>query len=88
MRIHYGLLTIYIVLAGLALLAVPLSAMGWITPDPLAAVPAMLLGLPWSYVLTGLAGSQSTVLNLLLVAASLAINGCLIWLAGRLLRRG
>ncbi|HML93317.1 hypothetical protein [Methyloceanibacter sp.] len=87
MRIRYWLLVIYAFFAGLALLAVPLSAMGWIAADPLSVVPAMLLGLPWSYGLTGLAGSQSPALNLFLVAASLAINGCLIWLAGHVLRR-
>ena len=60
---------------------------GWIAPDPLSVVPAMLLGLPWSYVLTGLAKSQSPALNLFPVMVSLAINGCLIWLVGHVLRR-
>ncbi|MCC0059310.1 MAG: hypothetical protein H6886_08560 [Hyphomicrobiaceae bacterium] len=87
MRIRYWLIVVYAFLAGLALLAVPLSVMGWIAPDPLSVVPAMLLGLPWSYVLTGLAKSQSPALNLFPVMVSLAINACLIWLVGHLLRR-
>jgi len=33
-----------------------MSAAGWIPPDPLSAIPAMLLGVPWSYLLTQLVG--------------------------------
>ncbi len=46
MRIERWLAGLYVAACALALAAVPLSAAGWITPDPLSAVPALLLGLP------------------------------------------
>ena len=64
-----------------------MSAAGWIPPDPLSAIPAMLLGVPWSYLLTELVGLQSPAVNVVLLALAMAINASLIWLIGRLLSR-
>jgi len=86
MRIYHWLVLVYTLVSALALAAVVLSAADWITPDPLSAIPAMLLGLPWS-MLTSLGASQSPTLNLLLVALGMGINAALIWLIGRRLSR-
>jgi hypothetical protein len=87
MRIYHWLVAVYTLVSVLALIAIPLSAAGWITPDPLSAVPAMLLGLPWSHLLLWLGDTQSVMINFGLVAAAMAINGCLLWLLGRTLSR-
>jgi hypothetical protein len=71
----------------LALAAIPLSAAGWITPDPLSAIPAMLVGLPWSHLLVSLVDTDSMPVNVLLLVAAIAINGCLLWVLGRFVSR-
>jgi type IV secretory pathway VirB3-like protein len=53
----------------------------------LSGIPAMLLGVPWSYLLAGLVGSQSASLNVALLAIAMALNASLIWLIGRFLSR-
>ena len=53
MQIYHWFVLLYSVISGLALAAIPMSAAGWITPDPLSGIPAMLLGVPWSYLLAG-----------------------------------
>ena len=87
MQIYHWLILLYAVVSLPELAAIPMSAAGWITPDPLSAVPAMLLGVPWSYLLTELVGSQSPALNAVLLALAIAINTSLIWLIGRFLSR-
>ena len=87
MRIYHWFIALYAFASILALAAIPLSAAGWITPDPLSALPAMLLGLPWSAVLLRLGGSESTLLNVFLVALAMATNTALLWLSGRLVSR-
>ena len=87
MQIYHWFVLLYSVISGLALAAIPMSAAGWITPDPLSGIPAMLLGVPWSYLLAGLVGSQSASLNVALLAIAMALNASLIWLIGRFLRR-
>jgi hypothetical protein len=87
MRIYHWLILLYAAVSALALAAIPMSAAGWITPDPLSAIPALLLGVPWSYLLTALVGSQSASLNLTLLAIAMALNAGLIWLIGRFLSR-
>jgi hypothetical protein len=87
MRIYYWLVVVYAVVSVLALTAIPLSAAGWITPDPLSAIPAILLGLPWSHLLLWLGDTHSVTVNFGLVAAAMAINGCLLWLLGRAISR-
>jgi len=72
--------TIYQVLCALALLVVPLSAMGafGLEPDPLAAVFAVILALPWSMLLDRLVGDGSTALNLAFLALGMVINAALL----------
>jgi hypothetical protein len=71
----------------LALAAIPLSAMGWITPDPLSAVPAILVGAPWSFLLVSLKLTDMVSLNVLLVALAMLINAALIFLPCLLIAR-
>jgi len=78
MKIYHWLILFYAFVSLLALAAIPMSAAGWITPDPLSAIPAMLLGVPWSYLLTELFGSQSPALNAVLLALAIIINAGLI----------
>lgn len=87
MKIYHWLALLYSGLSVLSLAAIPMSAAGWITPDPLSAIPAMLLGVPWSYLLTALVGSQSSALNVVLLTLALVINTGLIRLIGRFLSR-
>jgi len=87
MRIYHWLVLLYVAVSILSLAAIPLSNAGWITPDPLSAIPALLLGIPWSYGLVALGGSQSAVLNFVLLAVAIAMNAGLIWLLGRFLSR-
>jgi len=86
-RIYHWLVLLYVVVSILALAAIPLSAAGWITPDPLSTIPALLLGVPWSYAFTSVVGSQSAVLNFLLLALAIAANAFLIWLIGATLSK-
>jgi hypothetical protein len=87
MRIYHWLVLLYVVVSVLALAVIPLSAAGWITPDPLSAIPAMLLGIPWSYGLVALGGSQSSVVNFVLLALAMATNAALLWLLGHFVSR-
>jgi len=80
-------LAAYGLVALLALAAIPMSAMGWITPDPLSAVPAILVGAPWSFLLVSLEVADSVSLNVLLVALAMLINGTVIFLLCRLITR-
>jgi hypothetical protein len=87
MRIYHWFVVAYTLVSVLALIAIPLSAAGCITPDPLSAVPAILLGLPWSHLLLWLGNTDAVTINFGLVAAAMAINGCLLWLLGRVVSR-
>jgi hypothetical protein len=87
MRISHWLVLLYVVVSVLALAAIPLSAAGWITPDPLSAVPALLLGLPWSYVLLAFGHSESVPVNFVLLALAMAMNAAILWLLGRSISR-
>ncbi len=87
MRMGLWLVALYVSLCVLALIAIPLSATGWIAPDPLSAIPAMLLGLPWSYVLLRFGDPQSMALNFGLLALPMAINAAILWLLASALRR-
>jgi hypothetical protein len=74
-----GVIT-YQVLCALSLLVVPLSAAGvfGLTPDPLAAVFAVILALPWSLFLDQLGGEGNTALNLAFLAVGMIVNGSLL----------
>lgn len=87
MRLYHWIVLVYVIVCVAALAVIPMSAAGWITPDPLSAIPAVLLGIPWSLLLTSFVESDSPTLNILLLAAAIAINASLIWLLGRLLSR-
>ena len=87
MRIYHWLVALYTLVSILALLAIPLSAAGWIDPDPLSAIPAMLLGVPWSFLLTSFVDAESPALNFLLLLVAVAINAGLIWMLGRFISR-
>lgn len=80
-------LAAYGLMALLALAAIPLSAMGWIAPDPLSAVPAILIGAPWSFLLVSLELTVSVSLNVLLLVLAMLINGTLIFLLCHLIAR-
>jgi hypothetical protein len=88
MQVYHSGVLLYAVVSVVALAALPMSAAGWISPDPLSASPAVLLGLPWSYLLTELVGSQSSALNAALLALAMVINAGLIWLIGDVFSRG
>jgi hypothetical protein len=88
MQVYHSGVLLYAVVSVVALAALPMSAAGWISPDPLSAIPAVLLGLPWSYLLTELVGSQSSALNAALLALAMVINAGLIWLIGDVFSRG
>ncbi len=86
-RIGVWLIVLYGLVSALALAAIPLSAAGWIAPDPLSAIPALLLGLPWSVLLPQLLDTQSVTVNFVLLALAMAINAALVWLLVRAVRR-
>lgn len=89
-RICVVVVVIYQVLCALSLLLVPLSAMGafGMERDPLAAVFAILLALPWSLFLDRLGGDGSTGFNLAFLALGMVINAVLLLGLCRLARRG
>jgi hypothetical protein len=87
MRIGLWLIVVYGSVCALALAAIALGAAGWIAPDPLSAIPAILLGLPWSDLLLTLADSQSLSAKFALLGAAMAMNAALVWLLVRAVRR-
>ena len=60
MRLLRALLWIYGIAAVLSLLVIPIGAKGWLgmQPDPLVAVFAIVLALPWSLLLQALPGDS------------------------------
>ena len=77
-RLRRILFLIYVGWAAFALLLVPLSAFGIVAENPLAAVLGLVLGLPWSVLLTWWIDSSSPILNFLLLALALAINAAIL----------
>ena len=86
MRFVRLLIAVYAALCLLALWLIPASAHGWlgVEPDPLAAVLALLLALPWSFLLR-LLGDPGPWLATALLAVGMALN---LWLLWRLQRGG
>jgi len=84
---------IYVTLCVMSLALVPLSAAGGlgVVRDPLAAVFAVLVGLPWSLLALKLSDGTSLAVSLALIAIGMAINTALLLtlcrLVGRLFRR-
>ena len=85
MRVIRVLMALYAALCVVALWFIPASVHGWlgVEPDPLAAVLALLLALPWSLLLR-LVGEPGPWVATALLAAGMASN---LWLLRRLQSR-
>jgi hypothetical protein len=77
-RVLRLLFLIYLAWGVFALLLVPLSALGIIATNPLAAILALVLGLPWSVLLTWWIDTSSSFLNFLLLIVAIAINAAIL----------
>jgi hypothetical protein len=79
----------YGVLGLTSLALIPASANGWfgLDPDPLSAVFAMLLAMPWSLAL-GRMGEMGPLLSITGLFAGICINIAIILAVGHLIRRG
>ncbi|BCP54731.1 hypothetical protein K32_33480 [Kaistia sp. 32K] len=77
-RVLRLLFLIYVAWAAFAILLVPLSAIGVVATNPLAALLPLVLGLPWSVLLTWWIDSSSAYLNFLLLVLAVAINACIL----------
>ena len=79
-RVIRVLMALYAALCVVALWFIPASVHGWlgVEPDPLAAVLALLLALPWSLLLR-LVGEPGPWLATALLAAGMALNLCALW---------
>ena len=80
MRVIRVLMALYAALCMVALWFIPASVHGWlgVEPDPLAAVFALLLALPWSLLLR-LVGDPGPWLATALLAAGMVLNLWLLW---------
>lgn len=77
-RVLRILFLIYVAWGVFALLLVPLSALGVIATNPLAAVLALVLGLPWSVLLTWWIDTSIGFFNFLLLILAIAINAAIL----------
>lgn len=77
-RVLRILFLIYVAWGVFALLLVPLSALGIIATNPLAAVLALVLGLPWSVLLTWWIDTSIGFFNFLLLILAIAINAAIL----------
>jgi hypothetical protein len=79
---------IYVVLAVLALLYIPVSVYGLfgVEPDSLSGLFAVVLALPWISLVSGIAG-VGLFWNIVLVAGCLVLNAAILWMLCRLFRR-
>lgn len=80
----------YIVLSLVALLLVPLNAVGafGMEPDPLSGIFALLLSMPWSLLTGRFASDTNTIWNLGLTAVGMALNAAILaFLCRKLLMR-
>ena len=71
---------LYLAAGTLALLAIPASVHGWlgIEADPLSAVFAILLALPWSLALDLFGGNDSVAVNMIVLAMGIGLNAVLL----------
>lgn len=82
-RILRILLWAYGIAGVFSLLVIPVGAKGWfgLPPDPLVAVIAILLAMPWSLLVLGMLPADSPFLAGGVLIVSMAFNLCLgIWL--------
>lgn len=88
-RLCRAVFWLYVIMAILSLLLVPISA--WhllgIEPSPLAGVCAVLLAQPWLSLLPTAAASKSILWSLVLIGSCLALNAAILRLICRLLQR-
>jgi hypothetical protein len=77
-RVLRILFLIYVAWGVFALLLVPLSALGIIATNPLAAILALVLGLPWSVLLTWWIDTSIGLFNFLLLIVAIAINAAIL----------
>ena len=83
-RLCRTLFWLYLLACLVALALVPATGAGLLAPNPFAALPAVVLGLPWSPLATALAPQGLGVAgNLALVAAGMALNLALLRLLCR-----
>jgi hypothetical protein len=89
-RACLAFVALYAILCVVALLLIPLGAMGLLgsEPDPLSGIFAVLLAMPWTLALSGLMSDTSVLWNLVLAAAGMLLNGLIVgFLCSRLARR-
>lgn len=82
MRIGKALIASYAGLCVLSLILIPVSVYGWfgVEEDPLAAVYAILLAMPWSLLLGELdVKSEIIWINIALLAGAMLLNIVLIF---------
>lgn len=83
-KVIYFVAIAYLLAGILALLAIPASAYAWLgmEPDPLSAVFALLLSLPWALLLR-LFDIDNPILAGALCTAGIAFNATLLFLLGK-----
>lgn len=76
--------SLLIVIAAIySLMGITAVAIGFVIPSdgPLAAAYALLLGAPWTFLLSAIDGySDSMALNIFLVTTAIVLNAALLWL--------
>jgi hypothetical protein len=88
-RLCRSLFWLYLVACLVTLALVPATGAGFLPPNPFVALPAVVLGLPWSPLATALAPEALGVAgNMALIAAGMALNLALLRLLCRRLGRG
>ena len=72
-----------------ALLLIPAGAFGWfgVTADPVAGVPAYVLGLPWTLLAAQMDADPDVTWAVLLTAAAMSLNLAIVVEVGRKLVR-
>ena len=88
MKFLKALWWLYAAAGVIAVLLIPIGAHGWlgVARDPLLAVFAILLAMPWSLLLETLPPDSPWLATLMLVAG-IGLNLTLLWLIGRWIRR-
>ena len=78
--------TVLIIVASVySVLGIAALVIGFVVPwdDPLSAVYAILLGIPWTYLFVSLADrvaeNRSVYVNIALVTSAIALNAGLLW---------
>lgn len=72
-----------VIAAAYTLAGIGALIIGFVIPwdDPLAPVYALMLGAPWTFLLSRLGGyaEDSLAINIILLAAAIALNAALLW---------